>query len=309
MAEAALDNPVDDTPADQTTGTIADQGTPPTQAPVAPLAADQNAAPPDNVTPLFPDDWREQLAEGDDKLLKELKRFTSPNMLVKSWKDARTKISSGQYKMAAPPEGATEDQIAEWRQQNGIPESADKYSTDIGEGMVLGEDDMAIVKGFLEHAHEKNLPQSSVTAMLEWYYNFNDSLKSQVVARDHEFRVNATAELKNQWGAEYDMNLNAIRALVPEEVSDLLFNARTEDGEVLGSHPRVLQFLAQTAREMYPEATVIPGGGTGSLDSIETEIAAIRKDIANPASGYYKDQAKQDRFARLLEARDKLSRR
>jgi hypothetical protein len=71
----------------------------------------------------------------------------------------------------------------------------------------------------------------------------------------------------------------------------------------------VLQFLAQTAREMYPEATVIPGGGTGSLDSVEAEIAAIRKDIANPASGYYKDQAKQDRFSRLLEARDKLSRR
>lgn len=274
------------------------------------VSSDQNKADPQKpeVKPAFPDDWREQLSGGDEKLLRELSRFTSPQMLVKSWKDTRTKISSGQYKTSLP-DGATPEELAQWRQENGVPESWEKYDRDLGDGMVLGEEDKPIVDSFLQKMHDANMPASMAKDVLKWYYEWNDSLQQEAYERDAEFKETALEELRTEWGAEFKANINAVRSLVGDELGDLLFSARTETGERLGDHPAVLKFLAQTARELNPAATLVPSTSSNNLQTIEQEIAAIKKEIANPASSYWKDEAKQKRFQDLLGAQQKLSQR
>lgn len=305
MAEAALDLPVDE-PAVETTGTIATPAEPPAATQPTPILAE--APEPTDVKPSFPDDWREQLSGGDEKLLKELQRFTAPEMLVKSWKETRTKLSSGQYKTKLP-DNATDEQKAAWRAENGIPSSVDEYSLDLGEGMVLGEDDMPIAKNFLEHAHKTDMPQQYVTEMLKWYYQFNDGLQQQVYQRDQEFKTNALVELKQQWGPEFQGNLNAIKTLVGDEIGEMLFSARSDDGTLLGDDPRLLKFLAQTAREMYPASTVVSAGGGNNIQTIEAELASLRQQIGDSTSDYWQNPGKQERFMKLLEARDKINSR
>jgi hypothetical protein len=308
MAEAALDLQTDDVADD---APIAEQTTEQTQAttqPTHPLAAADTPEPDKPVTPTFPEDWREQMAGGDEKLLKELSRFTSPQMLVKSWKDTRTKISSGQYKTALP-DNATPEEVAQWRTENGVPESWEKYDRDLGDGMVLGEEDAPIVDNFLQKMHEANMPASTAKEVLKWYYEFNDQQEAERQSFVREFTIDSSAQLRSEWGADYQGNLNAMRAFVPEDVSDILFSAFTPEGEPIGSHPVVLRWLAQEAREKNPTSTLIPSTSTNNLQTIEQELNEIRKELANPASNYWKDEKKQLRFQQLLEARDKLSSR
>lgn len=308
MAEAALDLANDEGAAPEAPLASAPvQDTAPTQ-PTEPLAQSDTPEPDKPVASAFPEDWREQLSGGDEKLLKELSRFTSPQMLVKSWKDTRTKISSGQYKTALP-ENATPEEVAQWRAENGVPESWEQYDRDLGDGMVLGEEDAPIVDSFLQKMHEANMPASMAKDVLKWYYEFNDQQQQEIYQRDVEFKETALEELRSEWGPEFKGNINAIRGLVGDEIGDLLFSARTETGERLGDHPAVLRFLAQTARELNPAATLIPSTSTNNLQTVEQEIAEIRKELANPASSYWKDENKQKRFQQLLEARDKLSSR
>jgi len=312
MAEAALDLTNDDGAAPDAAPPPAsgqDTAPPPSAGATPPLAKDDVAEDP-NRQPVssFPDDWREQLSGGDEKLLKELSRFTTPQMLVKSWKDTRTKISSGQYKTSLP-EDATPEELAQWRQENGVPESWEQYDRDLGDGMVLGEEDAPIVDSFLQKMHEKNMPAGMAKDVLRWYYEFNDQQEQTLYQKDVEFKESSLEALRADWGPEFKMNLNAIRSVVPEKLSDVLFSARTEDGERLGDHPEVLKWLAQTARELNPTATLIPGGTGGNLTTIENELADIRKLIANPASAYWKDEKMQKRFQDLLAAREKLASR
>ena len=305
MAEAALDLVTDDV----VDAPVSEQTTEQTQqTPTPSLAAVDTPEPEKAVAPTFPEDWREQMAGGDEKLLKELSRFTSPQMLVKSWKDTRVKISSGQFKTTLP-ENATPEEVAQWRTENGVPESWEKYDRDLGDGMVLGEEDAPIVDSFLQKMHEANMPAGTAKEVLRWYYEFNDAQQQEIYQKDTEFKETALESLRAEWGQEFKGNINAVRSLVGDEIGEILFSARTENGERLGDHPEILRFLAQTARELNPAATLIPSTSTNNLQTIEQELDAFRKELANPAAPYWKDEKRQLRFQQLLEARDKLSSR
>jgi hypothetical protein len=286
MAEAALDLQGDETAVQDTEQT---QQTPQSTAPVTPIAAEAPAAEPaaEPVKPTFPDDWREILAGEDEKLLNELKRFTSPQMLVKSWKDTRTKISSGKYKSTLS-ENPSEEELAAWRQENGVPESWEQYDRDLGDGMVLGEEDAPIVDNFLQAMHQANLPASQAKEVLKWYYQWNDNLQQEQYQKDVEFKESALEELRSEWGSEFKANLNAIRTVVDGEIADLLFNARAESGERLGDHPAVLKMLAQVAREINPAATIIPGSGTNNLQTVQEELAEIQSIMREKPYEYWK---------------------
>src|SRR5690349_11821180 len=73
------------------------------------------------------DDWREKLANGDDKKLKALGRFASPEALWAAQEEAQRKISEGLKPKAKPGEKATAEEWAAWRKDNNIPEAVDDY--------------------------------------------------------------------------------------------------------------------------------------------------------------------------------------
>ena len=304
MAEAALDLQGDETPAVQDTEQTQTQPTP-----VAPIAAEIPAEQKEEPTnPAFPDNWREILAGDDEKLLNQYKRFPSLFDLAKSWKHSRDLISSGKYKSALP-ENPSEEELAEWRQQNGVPESWEQYDRDLGDGMVLGEEDAPIVDNFLQAMHQANLPAAQAKEVLKWYYQWNDNLQQEQYQKDVEFKESALEELRTEWGSEFKANLNAIRTVVDGEIADLLFNARAETGERLGDHPAVLKMLAQVAREINPAATIIPGSGTNNLQTVTEELAQIQSLMRDnpyeywkgPKSAYY-----QKRLQELNAAAERL---
>jgi len=281
-----------------------------TDKPTPPAGTAGDADPDGAGSPSWPEKWREQLAGGDEKLAERLKRFTSPNDVFKAWLNADKRISEGLKPLPYPVDGTDEEKAA-WRQVNEVPEVPEKYDLNLGDGLVLGDEDKPFVDSFLKSMHEANMPQSAVKSALRWYAQYQDEQTQELYNRDAAARDEGVVELRNEWGPEFKANQNAIRGWldsVAEGLADRLFAARDQNGMLLGNDPNVLRWLASTARTLNPAATLIPGAATTSASGIEDEIKQIESEMRKGEKGpYWSDPKRQERYRQLLEARDKMA--
>jgi len=86
----------------------------------AAVSTDAGATDAGSTEATWRDDWRQQMAGEDAKALKQLERYNSPADVATALRAAQLKISSGELKSTLPG-GATEQQVAAWRAENGIP--------------------------------------------------------------------------------------------------------------------------------------------------------------------------------------------
>ncbi len=265
----------------------------------------------ETVTTTFPENWRDLMANGDEKLAKSLANFTSPDMVAKAFADLRKKISSGDYKQRLPDD-ATEEEISTWRKENGVPDSADGYKIELPSGVELDEEDAPIVDSFREFAHGKNWSNDHLNQAMDWYVNFQEEQRTEQATADAQHQEKAIQELRSAWPqGEYKLNLNAGRELlqsVGEDFADWLFHARGPDGMAVGNHPGFRQFLAQMARETNPAATLLPTG-QNNLQGIQSRLQEIRDYMRKDRAAYNKDTAVQQEFSRLLEAESSMKNR
>lgn len=259
----------------------------------------------------FPADWRVKMAGGDAKELARLERLATPTDLYKSYRELENKYNTAKFKPELPKD-ATPEQLTEFRKQIGVPESADKYDTNLGEGIVIGELDKPVVDGYLAYAHEKNIPNDIVKENLQWYfgeYQKGEALKQEV---DKDYQVESEDSLRKDWGADFKQNINLVKGLVEqlgEESADQLMSGRTADGRVIGDDPRMLKLLANWARELNPVHTIVPNSGLNAPQQIETEMAALTKMMGDTRSEYWVGPSaakNQERYRQLAEAQERL---
>lgn len=276
-------------------------------APAAPAAPADPAAPaPAPVAGKWPDDWRANLANGDEKIAKRLERFASPADVWKSYQSLEQKISSGDLKPGLPAD-ATPEQIAEYRKLQGIPETPDGYLKDLPSGVVIGEQDKVLFNDFAKTMHEINASPATVHKALDWYYKFQGNLAAEDAKRDGDFRRTAEDALRSEWGNGYRENVDRageILTLAPESIRFQLQGARLPDGTLLGDHPDTLRWLANISRELSPVRTIVPSGGNPA-QGLNEELASWDAKIADRSSDYWKGpnaEANQARYRELLDA-------
>jgi hypothetical protein len=262
------------------------------------------------------DDWasmRAKLAGEDTKVLKRLERYGTLQEAIKAGVEAQNKIGS---MSARPGKDASPEEIAAYRELNGIPESADKYEFNLPDGIVLGEADKPYVDAFTKVAHEENLTPAQVNKLAAAHLEMREKdIQARAIA-DHESHVNADAALKSPevWGSEVQLNLNLINGMLdgaPQGVKEQLFGARMADGSPLGNHVPTLQWLATMARELNPMATVVPGSGANAQQAMESEISKLEGWMADGSSEYWKgpnSEKNQSRYRDLVEARARVTR-
>lgn len=263
----------------------------------------EQAAPQD-----WPDDWRTKLAGDDEKTLKKLERFNSINDVVKWAQNLEKKMSSGEFK-AALDDDATEEEVKQWREQNGIPESPDGYDLDV-DGLVVGDDDKPYLDEFLKEAHESNMPNDMVQKVVAWHYQNIEQQKEAMAEADADFQAEAQQALREEWGGEYKQNINQIKNLLstaPEGIEERLLGGRTADGKVVGNDPETLKWLSGLARQINPVATVVPGAGANQASAIQDEIAQIETTMRTEPDKYWKDPKMQARLKELYDASERLS--
>ncbi len=272
-------------------------------AEAAPVKTEAEATPATTET-----DWRAKLANGDKKELERLSRFASETDVWKAYRELEKKKSSGELRSPFPKDGSPEE-VSLWRKENGIPESADKYDIKLDNGIVIGEEDKPLVDKFVAAMHGTNATNEQVKAALGAYYNMMSEQQQAMEQADVDFQDSAIAELKAEWGGEYNRNTNILNNFIgsaPDSVKEMINSARY-DGKVIGDHPEFVKWMTSLAFEINPAATVMPGSVNDPSSAISDEIASIEKLIASRDDGYWKNPEKQKRYVDLIDARDKIN--
>jgi hypothetical protein len=237
-------------------------------------------------------------------------------------------MASGELKAITPKPGADAkpEEIAAWRKEQGLPETADSYVKEmkLSEGLVLSDADKPLVESFAKQAHEAGMPQDAFNRVVDWYYETQDAMAAERADQDATFHDTSLAELAQEWGPETKKNQRAIANLIeslpgglaPDGIGSLLLMARTPDGRLVGDHPGILRGLVQWARDLNPESTVVPPGTVNAASAIETEmnqIAAVRakayqgdRDAHRQYYGYDGKPGLDARERELIDAQIKM---
>jgi len=271
-----------------------------------PAAADDGKG--NKATPnegYWPADWRETVSKDDAKMLGRLGRYASPEAAMQALIAAQNRISAGELKPVLG-KNPTADQLKEFREANGIPETPDKY--DLGDmGKTLSKDAVDLL---LAEAHATNQTPAQVQASLKAY----NSVFAKAMEMRHENDVAAKQAsedaLRAEWGPEFRRNLNLVHGLLDGNASQPLKNqvlgARLPDGTLLGSSPEVLKLLVSLALVQNPSGVVVPGSEANPLQGVEDEIGKIEKAMRENRTAYNKDEKMQARYRELLGAREQM---
>jgi hypothetical protein len=287
--------------------------TPAAASPAPTIATGSTTEPPVATPADWPADWRDKFAGGDDKVKNRLERFASPNDV---WKAMRA-LEQRQGELKAPlPKDATPEQLTQWRKDNGIPETHDKYDLSLPNGLVIGEQDKPVVDEYLKTAHAMNMPPEVVKSNLEWYFKTVEAQNAATAEADKAFKAESEEKLRAEWGADFKANVNLVAALTesaPEGVKDRLMGGYTADGKKIGDDPAVLKWLANLSREINPAGTVVPPGPNAAT-SISEEIATLNKLMGDKSSEYWtgpkvagtQETKMQVRYRELVTAQEKM---
>ena len=242
------------------------------------------------VAPAWPDDWRVQMAGGNDKDLKRLEGLGSPQDVWSKYRNMESEFSKRQPRLEYSSD-MPEAKLSEWRKQEGIPESADKYDFTYDDGLVIGEADKPFVDEFAKFAHENNLRGSEVKQAVRWYMERQANEAQEYAQKNHDYQVNNLAELKQEWGAEYKGNINAIGELFVDhpEIKDLLFESTDGDGMRIGNNAQLVRWAVDIAKRLNPTATLVFPDGESGIKGAEARIAEIERMMGTPE--YYKNPA------------------
>lgn len=274
--------PVDTTASTEATKSLAETGV--QDAPAAdPAPADADPAPEPKST--WPENWRDQLAGGDDKLKGLLKRYTSPDAFAKAFKELRTAYDSRKPAKAEAeelPENPTDEQLAAYRKAKGVPEKPEDYEFEVQEGRELGDAEYEIFMDFAKHMHERNMPADVVKKVSSWFLDYREIAMQKAADMARAHRVETEELLRTEWGADYRANVNMMSNVLREHLGSQapeLLSKQFFDGSLLGDNELFIRLIADLSRkvggssaELYTTDVATSGQ---SLEARRSELMAM----------------------------------
>ena len=278
-------------------------------APTAPApAATATPATPEPAGDWNPK-WRELMAGGDEKELKQLTRYASP---LEVWKKARAlegRLSSGEVKPVLAKD-ATPEQIAEYRKAHGIPEAPDKYDI---KGVKIDDDDKPMIDKIVASMHGANATPEQVKAAISVLPEMKRQALAARAEADHNAASAAEEALRAEWGADFKRHMNLIGGVLDltgsPNLKQQLIQGRLADGTPIGSSPEAMRFLLNLALIQNPAGVVVPSSGGDQMQGVADEIGKIEKVMKENRPAYNKDEAMQARYRELLGVRETLKSR
>ncbi len=193
--------------------------------------------------------WRDNIQ--DEKLRGHAERFTTPEDLVKSHLDLRTKLSSAIF---IPGKDADEKDIQAFRKAIGVPEKPEGYEFKMPEGKEAGENDKAFQEAARQAFHKLGIPAPAAAGLNAWWNEMTSAMQAAQVEADKQYAAQTEAALKKEWGDDYDRNHalanKALESFFEKEGKEAFQTLELKDGRLLGDHPEVVKAFAKIGREM-----------------------------------------------------------
>lgn len=252
----------------------------------------------------WPEDWQKKLAGEDEKELKQVSRYQSPEDVWKKARALEKRLSSGELKTALPKDAKPEE-VAAWRKDNGIPEAPEKYDLKFDSGLVIGKEDKPIIDDFLKTAHGANMAPEQVKGAIEWFMKDRERQAQERLAKDESERVATLDVLNQEFGGQFRRNINLVDGVLskfPEKVRADLKSARMPDGSAVFNNPDIVRGFLALALEVNPAGIVVPNGGGDLGKSMVDRYGEIQKFRAENRAAYNKDAKMQKEERELIDA-------
>ena len=271
-----------------------DAGTPPPADPPKKTSIYDDAGVPEpgqQGSPSWPEDWREQFVSGiedkaeRDKALNQMKRYDSPAAVAKANLSMRQRVASGEYARMLPAD-ATEDQVREWRVEQGLPESPDGYELPVtldGDPKDMDDNQKAVYHGWQKTFHDLNIKPEIAGKLTEYA---NTIVEAQVEAMaEHDARKAETSEdtLRTDWGPDFRNNIALAKGVITkalgEDGAKQFLDARLPDGTLMKHSVEISKFLVDAARGSGLTSSYEGGQPVAEQDLMakKTEIEGLLK--------------------------------
>ena len=219
-------------------------------------------------------DWRAGLA--DEKVRTFAERFTSPAEAAKAAFELRQKLSNT---VELPGKNASIEDIVQFHRKLGVPESPDQYEVALPNGQKLDNVANERINNFLAAMHGAGAPPAVVQTVFDAYFAIADEATENQEKRIEEARGTAEAELRREWGADYEANVQHARRAANdfggERFTHFLENAAI-DGIRLGDHPEFTRAFAAAGRRMSEDG-IHMGLPDHQKTTIQDEIDSLQK--------------------------------
>lgn len=287
-----LDN-VENTPATEVNTPAPAENTPVQQEAPTVNADDEKETP----KSLFPDNWQELMAS-DDKEKNLLSRYGSPKDVAKALREAQIKLSE-RAKIQIPTDKSTDDEKKAFRDLFNIPEKPTDYQIKL-DGREISEADKPVIDSFLEKMHAKNATPEVVQSAIDTYYEMQEQQLQLIEQVNKEQQLKLEDDLRLEYGRNYRANIATAKTFIEKTFgnnSEAILKAIGHDGVMLMNNPDIMRAFVNLGLADNPRATI--PSGYSSVDNVASRMKEIEKHIATGA--YYKDQAMQDEYAKLIE--------
>lgn len=254
---------------------------------------------------------REQLAGGDEKLLKHLERYKSVDSIGKTFREAR-QAAQNAGKPIALSDKSTPEEVKAYREAYGIPDDPTAYPGDFRSDFKPSEADTAILGDFKSAMHARNVPPQAAAAALEWYQDFATAQQQDLDGNMAKVAKQTQSELRAEWGGDYDGNISATEELMKthlgQENFENIVNRRFSDGSRLVDDPPFVKMMAQIATDYYGSNAIFNGDIETTSKTIDEKIADYRK-MQTDEPEKYRSPAVQEAVAALYAQKQKLDAR
>jgi hypothetical protein len=166
------------------------------------------------------------------------------------------------------------------------------------------------VDSFLEKMHGVNAQPEVVKQALKTYFEMQAAQDAAYIDEQNILKDKTVTELRQEWGASYDRNINVLKGFVQNQfgdAADSILSATDLNGVPLMNNAAIVRKFAQLAFDNDPIGAVLPSNNQGTIDTINSEISAIEQRMRTDRRGYFKDDTMQARYSQLLEAKNKYA--
>ena len=226
------------------------------------------------------DDWKQKMAGEDEKLLKNLEKYKTPADFAKAHLELQKKFSETRPAPQLPKE-ATPEQIKEYREKLGIPDSPDKYDIKL-DNVVIGDHDKPVVDAWLQKAHAANMTPAQVNQVLQSYFEVQNEIQTDLNQKAEAHNEQFKAQLQKEWGVNPEANLNKVATYLQKELGQEAFarltQAQLPDGTFLINDSKLVNHFLASAKSMNTNTITPSTSDTTSVLARKAELDKIAKD-------------------------------
>lgn len=220
------------------------------------------------------------------------------NDVVKGYFHAQKLV--GADKVVVPTKASSPEQWKEYYMKGGLPATIEDYKAEFPASI----EDKEFQANLTKKAYELNVRPDQLQALVAEMEGYNDKLVQGYEAEQKQNMINTAAELKKEWGGDYQRNLLQSQRVIKhfggdEMLEKVMQSQLANDGDFL----RLMQKISGSlTKEDTFQQDVVARFGT-SAEEAQKQLNAI---YADPKGAYFDENHAQhrDTVAKMLQLQE-----